>query len=101
MKCHECPDRRFHRDKIERTKYITRAECKLAGNHGLITVELGGHYVGKTFRVVIEEIPCNHDTMNREASLQIADSVEGKDVSHVQVKQNGSIRNNSPTGRNR
>ena len=57
MKCQECPDRRFRLDKVGRTKYITRAECKPGTSCGTITVEVGENYIGKTFRVVIEEIP--------------------------------------------
>ena len=57
MKCQECPDRQFRQDKIGRTKYITRAECKAGTDHGIIAVEVGKNYIGKTFRVVIEEIP--------------------------------------------
>lgn len=61
MNCKDCHDRKFREDKVGRTKYITRAECRPAGNtndrYGMFYIQVGANYIGRKFRVAIEELP--------------------------------------------
>ena len=53
MKCEKCQER------AGRVKYIKTVTCKAAGNvgkrYGMIYVQVGANYIGKKFKIVIEE----------------------------------------------
>ena len=63
MKCPKCQER------YEKTKYISTVECRGAegsdGMHGMILVWVGASYIGKKYRVIIEEA---RDESNRNSN---------------------------------
>lgn len=55
MKCEKC------RERVERAKYITHVTCSKAGEvgkrYGMFYIPVGPDYIGKKYRVIIEEVP--------------------------------------------
>lgn len=53
----KCPRCREH---VNRTKYIKTVECRAAGKvgnrYGMLYVQVGANYIGKRYRVIMEEM---------------------------------------------
>jgi hypothetical protein len=51
MKCPKC------QEHAERTKYVKTVECFPDGEgHGMIHVQVGACYIGKMYRILIQEV---------------------------------------------
>lgn len=55
--CRKCPACRENADKVKCIKTVTcRASGNVGNRYGMLYVQVGPNYIGKRYRVIIEEV---------------------------------------------